>query len=693
MPDPSGTTSYAFGPYRLIPGRRRLLDDRGEPVALRGKSFDLLRYLVRHSGRLVEKQELLDAVWPGTVVEENNLNQAMSALRQALGDDAQSPRYIATIKGRGFQFIGDVVESPGMPHGGASSRRAWTWALTVTLLVAALATALYFGRYPAPRDGGSPVVERFGEASIRLVTDEAGSQSDAALSPDGTMIAYISDAGGSPQVWVRNLQRGGPMQITNGRFPAASPTWSPQSDQILFTRVEPDGPSIFSVGTLGSPEPRRIVAGGSSPRYPLYAGGFVYSVNDEIWLAGDDASDRRRIEGVPDSQGFAARTPALSPDGQTIAFVHAEEGPFGNLWLIPATGGEARQITSPELVGGFAANPEWSSDGRYVVFDVAAGTSGSHLWRVDTDSGEAAAMTKGPGGALQPTVSADGLRLAYTDSRPVWQLTRIDAESGARSAIYESRNPIFLPVVSPDASRIVFFSLLSSGMQLFVIDIDGRNLRQLTFNDPGRNTLPTWAGTDAVAYYHDRSLHVLDLDDGSDSELYADFHWSSRTWLAIQGEQLTYHEVDRPAQQRRTVVREIGESDITELGVAIEGAQWSTDGSMLLGSHRQTNTVVICSSSGSPCRPIESDGQPIDGFRPEWSTDERQVYFLRKDNSGDCCALWRVDRDGGGRAEPVGQLEGFQQDNSYYGIDAGGNVVYNHMDDSTDEIWLAIIDE
>lgn len=688
--DPAG---YVFGPYRLIPGRRQLLDERGAAVALRGKSFDLLCYLVRHSGRLVEKQELLDAVWPGAVVEENNLNQAMTALRHALADDAHSPRYIATIKGRGFQFIGNVDETPDSARDDGSARRPRTRAATVTLLVAMLGVALYFARFQTNHDDASSIVVLFDDANLRLVTDEPGSQSEPALSPDGTMIAYVSDAGGSSQIWVRNLQRGGPIRITDGPYPAMSPTWSATSEQILFTRVEPDGPSVFSVGTLGSPDPRRVVAGGADPKYAMDADAFAYTVGSEIWLAGRDGTSHERIEGVPVSQGFAPRMPALSPDGKWVAFVHADEGPFGNIWVIPASGGNARQLTDPDSVGGFAANPDWSNDGRYLVFDVAGGTSGSHLWRVDIESGDSTSLTTGSGGAVQPTVSADGRRLAYTDTRPVWRLTRLDPETGRRSSIYESRNPVLLPVASPDGQDIVFFSAVASGAHLFVINADGKGFRQLTFDERGENTLPTWTSdNESVVYYKDRSLHVLDLADGTDSELYADFHWSSRNWLSVHGDRFTYHEIDRPARQHRTVVRKFAESDITELRVPIEAAQWSSDGSSLLGFHRRTRNIMVCDPGGSSCQAIEPDGQPVRGMRPKWSRDERRVYFLRPDDSGECCALWRMDRDGANVA-PIGVLEGFQLANSYFGIDAEGKVFYNHMDDSTDEIWLAIIDE
>src|SRR5215216_326196 len=103
---------YEFGPFRLDPLKRRLLRD-GEPLRLTPKAFDLLLALVEESGRTVEKDELLDKVWPGTAVEENNLNQNITALRKCLGDSRQDSQYIATIPGLGYRFVAEVRRIDG----------------------------------------------------------------------------------------------------------------------------------------------------------------------------------------------------------------------------------------------------------------------------------------------------------------------------------------------------------------------------------------------------------------------------------------------------------------------------------------------------------------------------------------------------------------------------------------------------
>jgi DNA-binding winged helix-turn-helix (wHTH) protein len=101
-------TVYEFGDFRLDAAKRQLLHD-GQPVQLSSKAFDLLLVLVESEGRLVEKQELYQRVWADQIVEESNLTVHISAIRKALGERKQSPRYIVTVPGHGYRFIGNVA--------------------------------------------------------------------------------------------------------------------------------------------------------------------------------------------------------------------------------------------------------------------------------------------------------------------------------------------------------------------------------------------------------------------------------------------------------------------------------------------------------------------------------------------------------------------------------------------------------
>ena len=104
------TRLFAFGPYRLDVHERQLLRD-GQPVPLPPKLFDLLTALVKQSGHLVPKQDLLDAVWGDVAVEEGSLTRAISSLRQLLGSSRDGDDYVQTVAKRGYRFTGSVQES------------------------------------------------------------------------------------------------------------------------------------------------------------------------------------------------------------------------------------------------------------------------------------------------------------------------------------------------------------------------------------------------------------------------------------------------------------------------------------------------------------------------------------------------------------------------------------------------------
>lgn len=123
-----------FGCFRLVP-RRRELWRHDEPLQLGSRAFDLLLALVGRQGRVATKDELMSEIWPGTVVEENNLAAQVSALRRVLEDDPHSPRFLRTVAGRGYQFVARVERSRrDEPFNGASTASELDPALSLVVL-------------------------------------------------------------------------------------------------------------------------------------------------------------------------------------------------------------------------------------------------------------------------------------------------------------------------------------------------------------------------------------------------------------------------------------------------------------------------------------------------------------------------------------------------------------------------------
>src|SRR3954454_22955095 len=103
----SGGTAFAFCPFQLLSARRLLLEG-DNTVRLGSRAFDILAVLIERAGEIVSKEELIARAWPKTIVEDANLKIQVSALRRALGDGQGSRRYIATIPGRGYNFVAPV---------------------------------------------------------------------------------------------------------------------------------------------------------------------------------------------------------------------------------------------------------------------------------------------------------------------------------------------------------------------------------------------------------------------------------------------------------------------------------------------------------------------------------------------------------------------------------------------------------
>src|SRR5215510_1419223 len=101
---------YEFGEFQLDTGKRLLRRLDGPPVSLTPRVFETLLYMVEHHEAVLDKERIMEAVWPDSIVEENNLAQAISKLRHVFGETPASESYIVTVPGRGYRFAAEVKE-------------------------------------------------------------------------------------------------------------------------------------------------------------------------------------------------------------------------------------------------------------------------------------------------------------------------------------------------------------------------------------------------------------------------------------------------------------------------------------------------------------------------------------------------------------------------------------------------------
>ena len=118
--EPTPSQIYQFDEFQVDAVKRQVWRRDGTPVPLTPRVFDTLLYLVQHSGAVLEKERLMDAVWPDAVVEENNLSKNISTLRRIFGESPGSPGFILTVPGHGYRFVADVtrVDNAAAPLNG-----------------------------------------------------------------------------------------------------------------------------------------------------------------------------------------------------------------------------------------------------------------------------------------------------------------------------------------------------------------------------------------------------------------------------------------------------------------------------------------------------------------------------------------------------------------------------------------------
>jgi TolB-like protein/DNA-binding winged helix-turn-helix (wHTH) protein len=146
-------TSYAFDGFIVDTDKRLLRSTEGGPIPLTPKAFDTLHYLVSHAGQVIEKDELMSAIWQDTIVEENNLNKNISTLRRVLGENPSEHRFIATVPGKGYKFVAEVAAGVGVADVTSrvesdlsrSGSRFWLYALASTVLIAFGLVIFYTG--------------------------------------------------------------------------------------------------------------------------------------------------------------------------------------------------------------------------------------------------------------------------------------------------------------------------------------------------------------------------------------------------------------------------------------------------------------------------------------------------------------------------------------------------------------------
>jgi Tol biopolymer transport system component/DNA-binding winged helix-turn-helix (wHTH) protein len=521
---------YEFGPFRLDATERLLL--RGDQhIPITPKAFETLLVLVEHGGHLIDKNELMKKVWPNTFVEEVNLAKNVSSLRKILGENQSEQHYIETIPKRGYRFIAGVREiyaeeaesgprysEPEVNAGNSgvmpvveirqrSRLKSIALLLVLVVFLASVAVGVWAVLYrPKPR----PTAPLF---TIAPVTSLAGTEDQAAFSPDGKQIAFVWDGANEDNrdIYVKLLGAEQPLRLTINPAPDTNPTWSPDGHDIAFLRETAKSAGLFIISSLGGAE-RKLAD--IFPYRPVVIGNTLsYSPDGKFLVAPDKDSqdDPFSIFAIMVESGAKTKLtsppagslgdlfPAYSPTSKTLAFVRSVSIAAADIYLLSPGASEPQRLTVDNTsIRGLS----WTSDGKELVFASRRGGSNYSLWKISTVDKALERLTANERDVYSPTISYQGNRLSYTQSMSdanVWQFdlgkTKSPVEHAAEQfhkligSTFEENGPQY----SADGKRIVFASRRSGSFEIWICDADGTNARQLTNIGGALTGTPRWS--------------------------------------------------------------------------------------------------------------------------------------------------------------------------------------------------------
>ena len=497
--------------------------------------MQVLVCLAERAGQVVAKESLMRIVWPDTFVGDDVLTRSISELRRVFGDDAKEPHVIETIPKSGYRLIADAV--PAVPENApvnvrrSRTHRAWGIGLAAAVLV-----GLLVWRWAGSGTQESRVTV---EAPLRTMplTSLPGQERAPALSPDGNQVAFFWEGEtGNEDIYVKLVDAGTPLRLTTSPVSDRNPAWSPEGRQIAFIRFSQHESGIFIIPALGGPE-RRIAAVNWESRWDLYGAGLSWSPDGKFLVVSDrtapqdpaslfvlsvDRSAKRKLTSPP-AESIGDLAPAISPDGQTVAFLRVKSGGVSDIYLVAFAGGEPRRLTFDQA---WLERVAWAPDGRELVFSSGGALSSGTLWRVSTSGGQPEPLPIGGDNATSPTISSRANRLAYVHRSMDANIWRLDIRKSARpvtsptkliaSTRYEGG-----PNFSPDGSRIAFHSDRSGNFEIWVCDAAGLQPLQLTFLRTSNTGTPRWSpdgrriAFDARPGEDAADIYVIDADGGA----------------------------------------------------------------------------------------------------------------------------------------------------------------------------------
>ena len=487
---------------------------------------------------------------------------------------------------------------------------------------------------------------RRSEAPPRLtrVTFSPGLQEQPAFSPDGKLLAYVTDERGNLDIVVQPRGGGAPIPVAATDADEAQPAWSPDGTRIAFCSardhggrlnfalgqevltelVDGRGGDLFIVPALGGTAVK-LVGDGYYPTWSPDGKHIVFQSNRggqwDLWTISSDGGEPARLTNDADFD----YQPSWSPDGNWIAYASGVAGAT-NLRVVPAAGGTPMQLTH---VAEFVLHPSWSPDGRSIIY--SAFDNVTNVWELPVSDGRAAGsprrITLGGGQDVDAAVSHDGKSIAFATTRTNGDIWEMSLPSGALRQVTSETTLEQYPELSPDGKTLLAESDRKGQSAIWTLDLSGRFREQVS---PGGASRAHWSPDGRqVSYILGRTIHIHSL--GNVSGVDTGVLTGTPAPFSPDGSRLAFSVPGDPALSVYTIssraVRRLGTVPGT---TEVDDATWSPD-SISLVAHAQMETtreLWIVPADGSAPRRL-SNGT-FEDSHPRWSSvNPDEILFLR----------------------------------------------------------------
>ena len=540
MANGNGHRIYEFDEFRLDAAKLMLYRD-GEEILLPPKVIKTLAVLVEEGGELLSKNELLERVWKGSIVEESNLSQYLYLLRKTLGDRPDGKPYIETLRRRGYRFTGksalladgavteraadgaasksyeiertgnvfaladwkDAEETSTLnvpvvnPEKPAGRQTDFKFAVAVVLALIVISTAFGVYLFRSGLGSGEPPDQNDELTTVRLTNGI--NPRDATISPDGKYFVYHEVDGNQYSMWLQQTGQSTRIEIIPASEREVSDkTFSPDGQFIYFVSVDtPGGPrSLYRVPTLGGPV-TKILSGLISPvSFSPDGLEMVFSRwNKEksetsfVIKASDGSGDERPLYTLKVEYPWGGY-PAWSPSGKMVAFSTLStqsEGPATCSLAVVRV--DNRTLTAvPGEKWDTCYRIAWSPDGRGLYMVGTKEGDGMSIRRdqvfyISYPQGRSRRITtedsRHQGDSLGVTSDGSVIVVPFNRSSQIWAM---NANGDSRTAVQitdglADGRPGIAPL--PDG-RVAYITRTGESLNVWSMNQDGTDQKQLT---------------------------------------------------------------------------------------------------------------------------------------------------------------------------------------------------------------------